>query len=209
MKTLKLSLTGLIGIMLLAACVTINVYFPAAAAEKAADRIIDEVYGAEKDNSTSETEQGSTETEDEEPQAQAPLIPYMIGSLLEFMVGPAQAQSANFNVSTPAIETLKARMAARHSQLLAHYRSGAIGLTNQGEIILRDPAAVPLRARNQVNKLVKDENQDRSSLYLEIAKANGQPGWEKNIRETFARRWIGKAEKGWWYQNSKGQWGQK
>lgn len=28
----------------LAACVTINVYFPAAAAEKAADRIIDEVW---------------------------------------------------------------------------------------------------------------------------------------------------------------------
>jgi hypothetical protein len=26
------------------ACVTINIYFPAAAAEKAADRIIDEVY---------------------------------------------------------------------------------------------------------------------------------------------------------------------
>lgn len=28
----------------LAACVTINVYFPAAAAEKAADKIIDEVW---------------------------------------------------------------------------------------------------------------------------------------------------------------------
>ena len=28
-----------------AGCVTINIYFPAAAAEKAADRIIDEVYG--------------------------------------------------------------------------------------------------------------------------------------------------------------------
>lgn len=30
---------------LLSACVTINIYFPAAAAEKAADRIIDEVWG--------------------------------------------------------------------------------------------------------------------------------------------------------------------
>ena len=29
----------------LAACVTINVYFPAAAAEKAADRIIDDIWG--------------------------------------------------------------------------------------------------------------------------------------------------------------------
>ena len=29
---------------LLGACVTINIYFPAAAVEKAADRIIDEIY---------------------------------------------------------------------------------------------------------------------------------------------------------------------
>lgn len=31
-------------ILALAGCVTINIYFPAAAAEKAADRIIDEVW---------------------------------------------------------------------------------------------------------------------------------------------------------------------
>ena len=35
--------------LLLAACVTINVYFPAAAAEKAADRIIDEVWQLKPD----------------------------------------------------------------------------------------------------------------------------------------------------------------
>lgn len=32
------------GVLALAGCVTINIYFPAAAAEKAADRIIDEVW---------------------------------------------------------------------------------------------------------------------------------------------------------------------
>jgi len=31
------------------ACVTINIYFPAAAAERAADRIIDEVYQLKPD----------------------------------------------------------------------------------------------------------------------------------------------------------------
>jgi hypothetical protein len=34
----------LAGTLVLASCVTINIYFPAAAAEKAADRIIDEVW---------------------------------------------------------------------------------------------------------------------------------------------------------------------
>ena len=35
---------ALIAYALLAGCVTINIYFPAAAAEKAADKIIDEVW---------------------------------------------------------------------------------------------------------------------------------------------------------------------
>jgi hypothetical protein len=41
-KGLLLAACGLLA----AGCVTINIYFPAAAAEKVADRIIDEVYQA-------------------------------------------------------------------------------------------------------------------------------------------------------------------
>ncbi len=37
------------GLVALPACVTINIYFPAAAAEKAADKIIDEVWQLKKD----------------------------------------------------------------------------------------------------------------------------------------------------------------
>lgn len=38
-------MAGLVmGVVTLSACVTINIYFPAAAAEKAADKIIDEVW---------------------------------------------------------------------------------------------------------------------------------------------------------------------
>lgn len=42
-QTKWLTLT-LLPCLALAGCVTINIYFPAAAAEKAADRIIDEVW---------------------------------------------------------------------------------------------------------------------------------------------------------------------
>lgn len=37
-------LVSLFVVLLLSACVTINIYFPASAAEKAADKIIDEVW---------------------------------------------------------------------------------------------------------------------------------------------------------------------
>ena len=35
----------LVGLLLLAACVTINIYFPAAQAEQAAEKIVDEIIG--------------------------------------------------------------------------------------------------------------------------------------------------------------------
>lgn len=37
-----------LAVLALSACVTINIYFPAAAAEKAADKIIDEVMQTQK-----------------------------------------------------------------------------------------------------------------------------------------------------------------
>ena len=47
MRSLAISVT-LAVMLLLQACVTINIYFPAAAAEKAADKIIDEVWQLKK-----------------------------------------------------------------------------------------------------------------------------------------------------------------
>ena len=41
----------------LSACVTINIYFPAAAAEKAADKIIEEVWQTQKADKPVEKEQ--------------------------------------------------------------------------------------------------------------------------------------------------------
>ena len=47
MRILGITLT-LLALAALPACVTINIYFPAAAAEKAADKIIDEVWQIKK-----------------------------------------------------------------------------------------------------------------------------------------------------------------
>jgi hypothetical protein len=41
--------SGALAVLALAGCVTINIYFPAAAAERAADRIIDEVWQLKPD----------------------------------------------------------------------------------------------------------------------------------------------------------------
>ncbi len=184
------------GSLALAACVTINVYFPAAAAEKAADRIIEDIWGPERGKEQSSlTQPGRV------------LLAAARGAL-DLVVPAAQAQ-ADLNVSTPAIRTLTASMEARHSELAPHYDSGAVGLTNGGLVEIRDANAVPLAERNRLRKLVTDENADRNALYREIAAANNKPEWESDIRATFAQRWIAKARSGWYYQNAGGAWTQK
>lgn len=118
---------------------------------------------------------------------------------------PALGQ-ANLEINTPAIASLQRSMQQRHAQLAPLYASGAVGLTRDGNVALRDARAVPLAQRQQVNALVASENQDRAALYREIARANGHPEWEAQIRATFAQRWISRAQSGWYYQNASGAW---
>jgi uncharacterized protein len=117
--------------------------------------------------------------------------------------------AADIEINTPAIAALKNSMQQRHGQLAPYYESGAVGLTRDAMIALRDAAAVPLANRQTVNSLVAAENQDRSALYREIARANGHPEWEQEIRSTFAERWIAKAQSGWYVQNAAGAWAKK
>ena len=65
-----------------------------------------------------------------------------------------------------------------------------------------------VRKSDQVNALVAAQNRDRNALYAEIARANGHPEWQGEIRHTFAQRWIQHARSGWWVQSG-GGWTQK
>ncbi|MDZ4201518.1 MAG: YdbL family protein [Gallionella sp.] len=118
------------------------------------------------------------------------------------------AHAVDIEVNTPAINAIKQSMQSRHAQLGPHYASGAVGLTADGMVTLRDAGAVPLAQRQSVNALVAAENRDRDALYAEIANANGHPEWLAEIRGTFAQRWIQRAQKGWWVQSG-GGWSQK
>jgi uncharacterized protein YdbL (DUF1318 family) len=186
----------------LAACVTINVYFPAAAAEKAADRIIEDIWGPDQAAKPAGDEQSSTEL------GAADIMVAALQGALDFVIPAAQAQ-ADIDISSPAIRALTASMKGRAANLEALFASGAIGLTADGLVEIRDANAVPLADRNRVKKLISDDNADRNALYREIATANGKPEWEADIRSTFAERWIANARAGWYYKTKAGAWAQK
>jgi uncharacterized protein len=189
--------------VLIAACVTINVYFPAAAAEKAADRIIDDVWGPQGQPAPKPDDKTSLRA----PDGMQHLLFAAAGAMLNLVIPAAHAQ-VDLDVSTPEIRAITASMETRHAQLAKYYSSGAVGLTEDGQVEVRDQNVIPLPERNAVRQLVADENRDRSALYSQIAKANHHPEWEKDIRETFAKRWISKAQGGWYYKAG-GAWKQK
>jgi uncharacterized protein YdbL (DUF1318 family) len=200
--------------VLLAACVTVNVYFPAAAAEKAADQIIDTVTGqsgATQPQGSNQTQkpQGSTAQPSGLAQGAQNLLLAAAGNLLELLVPAANAQgAANLDVNTPEIRAVTGAMQARFGQLKPYLDSGAVGLTADGHVDVRDANAIPLAERAKVKGLVAEENRDRDTLYTEIAKANGHPEWKSDIQTTFARRWIERAGPGTYYQDG-GGWKQK
>jgi len=132
----------------------------------------------------------------------------LLSVVLALIPAAVLAQEANLEINTPAIAAIKQSMQSRHAQLVEHYNSGAVGLTQDGMITLRDANAVPLAQRQAINALISSENQDRAALYREIARANNHPEWESKIRSTFAQRWINLARPGWWYQTG-GTWKQK
>jgi len=191
--------------ILLGGCITVNVYFPAAAAEEAADRIIKEIYGDKLEGA-----QPSAPSQPDAGSLNDVSTENGVGiHLLELLVPTVYAQEADIDISTPAINKLKTSMTQRHTQLEPFYLTGAIGMDSNGLITLRDPASVTIRDRNIVNQLVVGENQDRNALYAEIARANAHPEWEDQIRSTFARRWIANAPAGWYFQDASGGWKQK
>lgn len=186
----------------LSACVTINVYFPAAEAQQAAEEFVGKVINGDK----ASTE--DSKPSDPKPMPQAARQPAF--NLMSFFISDAAAQEVDITIRTPAIQAIQNRMSERFSgSLRQHFDGGALGFSNDGLVVVHDATKVPLKDRVGVTQQVADDNRDRNAVYREIAVANGHPEWEKQIRETFAVQWIRDAKAGWWYQTSAGAWKQK
>ena len=190
-------------------CVTVNIYFPAAAVEKAADQIILDVWHKQGGDTPAVEENKTLPATPGKKAEQSALDPrHILIAVLNGISSEAHAQNVDFNATSPQIEQLKARMAGRFGELRLFLDKGAIGLTDDGLIAVRDAGAAEMRDRARMNQLVNAENKDRRALYQAIADANNQPSWAAQIQKTFAERWISQANKGWWYQSG-GGWKQK
>jgi uncharacterized protein YdbL (DUF1318 family) len=194
-----IKVAGFLAVFLILSCVTVNIYFPSAEVQKAADKIVDDVRTRGNDMKT------------EPAPSPAPGPSSRMDFLAPFSIAPGQAYAAtDIDVSTPAIRGIKESMKNRFPQLKPFYDKGALGENNKGQVEAKDSAVLTLQERGQLNKLIDQENKDRAALYSEIATANKLgPEAVPQIEKIFANSWRDKSQPGWWVQDDNGVWGKK
>jgi len=179
------------------ACVTVNIYFPAAAVERAADQIVKETWGNPPEKAKKE-----------QPQSRF-VNPEAVRAMFN-LVNEAHAQEADINVSNPAIRALKDSIKNRSAAIKPYMDRGNVGISRDGLLTVRTTEGLNLKERAEAQQLVDAENRDREALYVEIAKANNIARESvPKIKAIFARSWIEQAQPGWWVQDAQGNWKKK
>lgn len=177
----------------LVACLTVNVYFyPSEQVDQTAKEIIEDIRGsAVPEEETDEAEKGKGDAE--------------TGGW--DLVGVAYAAGRETTVSNAAIDALKEKLKKRAGTLARYFDAGAIGEGNDGLVVIRDAAAVPMKDRAKLNGVVKEENADRMALYKEVAEELKVKDKDlPQVQKSFAEQWRQTARKGWWVQDEQGGW---
>ena len=200
---MKKQITKFLGLPLLAfvaincAVITVNIYFPTEAVEEAAERIIDEIEGGE-DAQSSPGDSGQQSFFQK-------TIPLSI-----FGDSTVYADEIDLNLTTPAIRKMIDSMKARNTEIMQFKDKGVIGETNDGMLAIRDMKGLGGEEIRTVKRLLRAENNDRETLYRELAVANKiDPADIDKIKTVFAKTRKSKAKPGHWYHDEKGKWTQK
>src|SRR5438552_11776694 len=99
-------------IFFVSACVTVNIYIPAAAVERAAEQIVKETWGG--------PEQPPPKPQ---PQSRVPFLDWLS------FASEACAQEPDINLSNPAIRALKDSIKKRADLLKPYMDRGNVGIT--------------------------------------------------------------------------------
>ncbi len=172
---------------IITACVTVNIYFPAAEVQKAAEDIVKEVRGGEKSNDEIKSEPSS---------------------FLNFF---SVAYAANeLTVSNATIRQLKARIKKRFPSLAPFMKIGAVGEGANGLLVIKDLSKLNLKQKAKLKKLVSAENSDRMALYRAVAQSLNIPLSQiGRVQAIFAKEWQKTAPSGTFIEVSPGTWKRK
>jgi len=123
---------------------------------------------------------------------------------LAFSVKTVYAAETSNN---PYFKEIVQSMKKRYSEIQNYKQDGSMGENHKGLLSMRDSEKMKTDAAYaaKVEKLLKEENQDREQLYRLDAKLKNTP-YEKIVK-LYATLWADKAQKGQWIEVEKdGQW---
>ena len=192
-----LGLPLLVFVAINCAVITVNIYFPTEAVEKAAEKIIDEIESGEdaQSNPGNSGQQSFFQR----------TVPFNF-----FGNSTVYADDIDLDLTTPAIRKLIDSMKARNTEIMNFKDKGVIGETNDGMLAIRDMNDLGGEEIRTVKRLLRAENNDRETLYKELATANKISLSEINrIKTVFAKARISKAKPGHWHHDENGKWTQK
>jgi uncharacterized protein YdbL (DUF1318 family) len=194
-------------VLLTAACFTINVYFPEAAIQDLSNKIEDQV--AKEAAAKAAAAPPATN-----PPAEPADKPKQSSGVLDLLLGTTVAHAEEVaapEATSPAIRKIIDSRAGRLADLNAFKARGVVGENNQGLVETRSlETLADLKARADVQRLVKAENADREELYKEVAAAKGVDLSQlPKIRETYAATLRERANPGDWIQGPDGSWKKK
>jgi hypothetical protein len=215
LRLIKWLLAGGCGLLAACAIITVNVYFPEKAAKEAYksldDMLLKKSPDAEKQPAE---EQQAPETK---PQSRLfdefPTFSFI--SVAHAVENDADALAIELS-GMPEVLKAYDEMNQRLPRLNTLFASGAVGLTNQGLITVRDKAKITPPDEG----LVAAENQSRKTVISSMAKAilklNKQQETKAALDQilgkaaaTYAETKRDAAKPGWWIQLQNGRWLQK
>ncbi len=175
-------------LFLLTACVTVNIYFPAAEVRKAAEDIVKEVREQQPQNSDDE-----------------------VSSPTSWLFKISEAYAASeLTVSNATIRQLKDRMKKRFPSLAPYMSRGLVGEGLNGLLTIKSMSGLGLKEKANLKKLVDAENKDRMALYHAVAQALNIPASQiSRVQAIFAKQWQSTAPKGTFIEKQPGKWVRK
>ncbi|MDD4731101.1 MAG: DUF1318 domain-containing protein [Desulfovibrio sp.] len=182
-------------LILVAACVNVNIYFPAAELKRDAENVAKRVYGIEDEQ---DADQGRQEES----------APQGARSLLE-LLGPSPAFAQDYqSLSNSVTRGIEQQLGQVYKQLQPFYASGNVGLDQNGFAVLRDKSGLGMQQIGTINRLVSQDRSLKQQLYQEKAKAAQTPGNVGAVQNIYAEVWKDYAAPGTWIQQG-GGWSRK
>jgi len=216
LKFLKWLLVGMTGLFAACAIITVNVYFPEKAVKEAYKSLDDMMLKDGAPGAVKQPESVPGVTDGKPQSSLFDLLPSLSFCGVAHAAENTADDLAIELAGMPEVDKAYADMSSRLPRLNTLFDSGAVGLTKQGLVTVRDKT----KMTPQDEQLVNAENQSRKVLVSSMAKAILKITKVQESKEalgqvlgkaaaTYAETKREAAQPGWWIQLQSDRWVQK